>query len=92
DGSLEKGDKIVGLSSALTESVVEPNFIGFEHYKENLTDQRMWKSLWNTTVFTFISVLAELILGLAIALLINKAFLGRGLIRASILIPWAIPT
>ncbi|MYL65388.1 ABC transporter permease subunit [Bacillus hwajinpoensis] len=92
NGSLEKGDKIVGLSSALTEIVVEPNFIGFEHYKENLTDQRMWKSLWNTTVFTFISVLAELILGLAIALLINKAFLGRGLIRASILIPWAIPT
>ncbi|WLR61064.1 carbohydrate ABC transporter permease [Guptibacillus hwajinpoensis] len=92
DGSLEKGDKIVGLSSALTEIVVEPNFIGFEHYKENLTDTRMWKSLWNTSVFTFISVLAELILGLAIALLINKAFLGRGLIRASILIPWAIPT
>ncbi|MGG1684706.1 carbohydrate ABC transporter permease [Pseudalkalibacillus sp. NRS-1564] len=92
NGSLEKGDKIVGLSSALTEIVVEPNFIGLEHYKENLTDQRMWKSLWNTSVFTFISVLAELILGLAIALLINKAFLGRGLIRASILIPWAIPT
>ncbi|WP_371018684.1 carbohydrate ABC transporter permease [Pseudalkalibacillus sp. JSM 102089] len=92
EGSLEKGDKIVGLSSALTEIVVEPNFIGFQHYKENLTDTRMWKSLWNTSVFTFISVLAELILGLAIALLINKAFLGRGLIRASILIPWAIPT
>ncbi|MDP4552388.1 sugar ABC transporter permease [Alkalihalobacillus macyae] len=92
NGTLEQGDKIVGLSSALTEIVVEPNFVGFEHYKENLTDQRMWRSLWNTSVFTFISVLAELILGLAIALLINKAFLGRGLIRASILIPWAIPT
>ena len=92
NGNLEQGDKIVGLSSALTEIVVEPNFVGFEHYKENLTDQRMWRSLWNTSVFTFISVLAELILGLGIALLINKAFLGRGLIRASILIPWAIPT
>ncbi len=91
-GNMEQGDKIVGLSSALTEIVVEPNFIGFDHYKDNLTDQRMWRSLWNTSVFTFISVLAELILGLAIALLINKAFLGRGLIRASILIPWAIPT
>ncbi|MDQ0484299.1 carbohydrate ABC transporter permease [Guptibacillus hwajinpoensis] len=92
NGNLEQGDKIVGLSSALTEIVVEPNFVGFEHYKENLTDQRMWRSLWNTSVFTFISVLAELILGLAIALLINKAFIGRGLIRASILIPWAVPT
>lgn len=91
-GNMDQGDKIVGLSSALTEIVVEPNFIGLDHYKDNLTDQRMWKSLWNTSVFTFISVLAELLLGLAIALLINKAFLGRGLIRASILIPWAIPT
>ncbi len=91
-GNMEQGDKIVGLSSALTEIVVKPNFIGLDHYKDNLTDQRMWKSLWNTSVFTFISVLAELLLGLAIALLINKAFLGRGLIRASILIPWAIPT
>ena len=39
NGELEKGDKIVGLSSALTEIVVEPNFIGFKHYKDNLTDQ-----------------------------------------------------
>ncbi|WP_347548984.1 ABC transporter permease subunit [Pseudalkalibacillus hwajinpoensis] len=91
-GNLEQGDKIVGLSSSLDDIIVEPNFIGFDHYQDNLTDQRMWKSLWNTSVFTFISVLAELILGLAIALLINKAFIGRGLIRASILIPWAVPT
>jgi multiple sugar transport system permease protein len=52
----------------------------------------MWKAIGNTTTFTIISVLVELVLGLAIALLINKAFIGRGLIRASILIPWAIPT
>lgn len=92
EGNLEQGDKIVGLASSLNDIVVKPNFIGFEHYKENFTDKRMWKALWNTSVFTFISVLAELILGLAIALLINKAFMGRGLIRASILIPWAVPT
>ncbi|WP_377887919.1 carbohydrate ABC transporter permease [Alkalihalobacillus sp. R86527] len=91
-GELEQGDKIVGLASSLNDIVVKPNFIGFDHYKDNLSDKRMWKALWNTGVFTFISVLAELILGLAIALLINKAFIGRGLIRASILIPWAVPT
>ncbi|MCA0986625.1 carbohydrate ABC transporter permease [Guptibacillus algicola] len=91
-GELDQGDKIVGLASSLNDIVVEPNFIGFEHYKDNFSDTRMWKALWNTGVFTFISVLAELILGLAIALLINKAFIGRGLIRASILIPWAVPT
>jgi multiple sugar transport system permease protein len=52
----------------------------------------MWNSLWNTVSFTVLSVLAEFVLGLAIALLINKNFKGRGLVRASVLVPWAIPT
>ncbi|WP_409293325.1 ABC transporter permease subunit [Peribacillus sp. SCS-37] len=84
--------KLVGLSSNIKDSIIKPNFIGLEHYKENLSDSRMWKALGNTATFTVISVAFELVIGLAIALLINKAFFGRGLIRASILIPWAIPT
>ncbi|WP_245947605.1 carbohydrate ABC transporter permease [Bacillus taeanensis] len=91
-GNLEVGDKITGLSSALNDTIIKPNFIGFKHYKDNLTDKRMWSAMWNTFTFTILSVGAELLLGLAIALLINKEFIGRGLIRASILIPWAIPT
>lgn len=90
--TLAQEKKVVGLSSAINQVVVEPTFIGLEHYKENLTDKRMWRALGNTMTFTIISVSLELILGLAIALLINKAFIGRGLIRATILIPWAIPT
>ncbi|MBL5771960.1 ABC transporter permease [Heyndrickxia sporothermodurans] len=89
---LSQGKKIVGLSSAMNQVVVEPTFIGFKHYEDNLTDKRMWRALGNTFTFTVISVFLELVLGLAIALLINKAFVGRGLIRATILIPWAIPT
>jgi multiple sugar transport system permease protein len=90
--SLQQGDKVVGLAKGLKGAIVEPNFIGLKHYKDNFSDKRLWKALANTTVFTVISVAAELILGLAIALLINKAFFGRGLVRAAILIPWAIPT
>jgi len=89
---LAQEKKVVGLSSAINQVVVEPTFIGLDHYKENLTDKRMWRALGNTMTFTIISVFLELMLGLAIALLINKAFIGRGLIRATILIPWAIPT
>jgi multiple sugar transport system permease protein len=89
---LQDPDDLIGLSSSLSDSVIKPNFIGFKHYKENLTDARMWKAIQNTTVFTVISVFAELVIGLAIAILINKAFIGRGLVRATILIPWAIPT
>ncbi len=90
--NLEDPNGVKGLSSALAESVIKPNFIGFDHYAKNLTDKRMWMSIWNTVVFTVVSVAFELVLGLLIALLINKAFFGRGLVRASILIPWAIPT
>ncbi|MHA1448974.1 MAG: carbohydrate ABC transporter permease [Candidatus Hodarchaeales archaeon] len=47
---------------------------------------------WNTLLFTVVTVTFELFLGLIIALLLNKNFKGRGIVRASILIPWAIPT
>ncbi|MFC0272036.1 carbohydrate ABC transporter permease [Metabacillus herbersteinensis] len=85
-------DKVTGLANGLSESVIKPNFIGLEHYQENIKSKRMWSAISNTMIFTVISVSVELVLGLAIALLINKAFFGRGLVRASILIPWAIPT
>ncbi|MCQ6267819.1 sugar ABC transporter permease [Fictibacillus sp. WQ 8-8] len=89
---LKNEEDALGLSSSLNEAVIKPNFIGLDHYKENLTDKRMWMAIWNTSAFTLISVFVELVVGLAIALLINKAFFGRGLVRATILIPWAIPT
>jgi multiple sugar transport system permease protein len=90
--ALEKPDDVLGLVRAVKSSIIEPNYIGFRYYQDFLTDPRMWASLWNTLVFTVISVALELVLGLWIALLIHKQFVGRGLVRASILIPWAIPT
>ncbi|MBI2264487.1 MAG: sugar ABC transporter permease [Armatimonadetes bacterium] len=67
-------------------------FVGLANYLEIFTDSRFWAALWNTTYFTVISVTLELVLGLAIAMLVNRPFAGRGLLRASVLIPWAIPT
>lgn len=74
------------------ESILKSNFIGVDNYKKYFKDKRMWLSLGNTTFFTVVSVAFELVLGMLIALLINRAFKGRGLIRASVLIPWAVPT
>jgi multiple sugar transport system permease protein len=89
---LTQEKKILGLAAGYKEVVQQPNFVGFQHYKDDLTNSRMWKAMGNTLTFTVVSVVLEFVIGLAIALLINKAFVGRGLIRASILIPWAIPT
>ncbi|MFC7370068.1 ABC transporter permease subunit [Fictibacillus iocasae] len=89
---LKNEEDVLGLASSLDEAVLKPNFIGLDHYTDKLSDKRMWLALKNTTIFSVISVFVELVLGLCIALLINKAFFGRGLVRATILIPWAIPT
>ncbi|RDW20726.1 carbohydrate ABC transporter permease [Oceanobacillus chungangensis] len=80
------------LLGATGKTILKSNFIGFANYGKYFKDQRMWQSIGNTAFFTVISVALELVIGLAIALLINRAFKGRGIIRASVLIPWAIPT
>ncbi|GGB32672.1 ABC transporter permease subunit [Virgibacillus dakarensis] len=88
----QKFQQTADLLEATSGNILESNFIGFTNYGKYFKDARMWNSLWNTTVFTVVSVALELALGLGVALLINRAFKGRGLIRASVLIPWAIPT
>jgi ABC-type sugar transport system permease subunit len=67
-------------------------FGGFENYINALTDDRFWTALRFTAIFTVTSVFAEFVIGMGFALLMNQAFRGRGVTRASILIPWVIPT
>lgn len=67
-------------------------FVWFGNYVSLAGDIRFWAALKNTLVFTGVSVAGELLLGLMIALLINREYTGRGLVRAAVLVPWAIPT
>jgi len=67
-------------------------FIGLENYGFLLSDDRFWNALYNTVYFTAVSVFLELILGLAMAMLLNRGFKGKGLMRSIILVPWIIPT
>jgi len=57
-----------------------------------LVDADWWNAVWNTFRFGAVSVALETILGMAVALMLNATFKGRGFVRAAILIPWAIPT
>jgi trehalose/maltose transport system permease protein len=61
-------------------------------YDGLLVDPVWWRAVWNTVRFSVISVTVETIFGLVVALVLNAEFRGRGLVRAAILIPWAIPT
>lgn len=67
-------------------------FVGLENYADLLRDARFLEALGHTVFFTITTVALELILGLFLALAMNRAFRARGVIRASILVPWALPT
>ncbi|MBZ9725734.1 sugar ABC transporter permease [Mesorhizobium sp. CO1-1-11] len=61
-------------------------------YDGLLLDPVWWGAVWNTVRFAAVSVTCETILGMVVALVLNAEFPGRGIVRAAILIPWAIPT
>jgi trehalose/maltose transport system permease protein len=80
-------------------------WIGFDNYltwrtlssgktvwRGTLVDPAWWNAVYNTFRFAIISVSVETVLGLMVALVLNAEFVGRSIVRAAILIPWAIPT
>jgi trehalose/maltose transport system permease protein len=67
-------------------------WVGLQNYKDLWHDTLFRDSIWITIKFTLITVTIEFALGLAIALTVNSKFKGRGLMRAIMLVPWAIPT
>ncbi len=67
------------------------NLLG-KQYVIGATERDFAQSVLDTLVFTISSVLLELILGLIVALIVNSSFPGRGFMRASMLVPWAIIT
>jgi len=67
-------------------------FVGLENYGDLLTDPVALHSLMTTMIFVAVTALFEVMLGLGMALILNESFRGRGLLRAIVLIPWAIPT
>ncbi|HEY9860425.1 MAG TPA: hypothetical protein V6D16_13020, partial [Candidatus Obscuribacterales bacterium] len=61
-------------------SELQPVFSGVENYTRMALDGRFWQSLRNTTIFTVASVVLELLIGMGIALVLNQAFRGRGIV------------
>jgi ABC-type sugar transport system permease subunit len=67
-------------------------FIGLLNYANLLKDARYLNSLFVTSRFSIISVVLELVLGVSIALVLNKNFVGRGFVRGLMILPWAMPS
>ena len=93
------------LTDATLSNLYDAEWIGFKNYLQvrelssgkmvyrgTLVDPAWWNAVWNTVRFSIVSVVFETIFGLIVALVLNAEFRGRALVRAAILIPWAIPT
>jgi trehalose/maltose transport system permease protein len=88
------------FTDADLDALADYDFVGFDNYLAIydgeriglLADPDWWQAVWNTVWFTGVSVTLETILGLVVALILSTEFRGRGLLRAVVLVPWAIPT
>lgn len=66
-------------------------FVGLEQYRTALTDPQLWTSVWNVLVFTLASTAAHLLLGLALALVLNETWFSkrlRSFMRGALILPW----
>ncbi|RWE87216.1 MAG: sugar ABC transporter permease [Mesorhizobium sp.] len=86
---------ISGLYLSLTNTSLitqENEFSGFSNYVQLWGDAQFWNAWWHTMWFTTASTILETVIGLGMALILCEAFKGRGLVRAAMLVPWAMPT
>ncbi|MDH2327105.1 sugar ABC transporter permease [Cereibacter sp. SYSU M97828] len=84
-----------GLRLSLTNTSLitqSSDFVGLENYAGLRSDARFWNAWWHTIWFTFASTLLETLIGLGMALVLYERFPLRGIVRAAMLVPWAMPT
>src|ERR1043166_2848531 len=67
-------------------------WVGLDNYHQMFHDTIFKDTVVLTIKFTVITVVFEFVLGLIVALVVNSSFKGRGVMRAVMLVPWAIPT
>ncbi len=83
-----------GIWLSLTNAEIgEPGrFIGLGNFKFELSDRVFVQSLLNTFAYTLVTTIFKLVLGLAMALLLNQVFPLQRFVRAALLLPWIIPS
>jgi multiple sugar transport system permease protein len=66
--------------------------VGLRNYQTALQSSEWWAAFRHTLIFTVSSVTLELLIGLGMALAMHAAFRGQGLLRTTVLVPWAVLT
>jgi multiple sugar transport system permease protein len=85
---------VLGIWLSFTDTIIgrTGHFIGLENYLYLLIDDVFHLTTFNTVLYTLVAVLFKLILGFALAIVLNRDFAGKGFIRAIVLLPWIVPT
>ncbi|KXF75212.1 ABC transporter permease [Paramesorhizobium deserti] len=87
---------VLGISYAFRDiRLLNPfsgGFVGLEHFQALAKDRAFLGALKNTLWWTGASVFLQFVLGLILALLLDKPFRGRGLAQALVFLPWAVPS
>ena len=87
------GPVLWGIYMSFTNKIIggDATFIGLQNYISLLQDAEYRRSILNTLVFTAISIVGKLFLGVLMALALNVEFKGRNVVRALLMIPWTLP-
>ena len=85
---------VKGIWLSVTDSRVgvPGHFVGLENYREVWNDSIFHVAVWNTCIYTAIATVLKLVLGLWLAVLLNRNFKGKAFTRAFLLLPFIIPT
>jgi multiple sugar transport system permease protein len=85
---------VKGVELSVTDAKVgvPGNFVGMQNFVVLLNDSIFRVAVWNTVVYTAVTTVFKLALGLWLALLLNRNFKGKAFTRAFILLPFIIPT
>ena len=69
----------------------EANWVGLDNFVRVVSSARFLRSLQNSLIFTVVAIALKFVLGMAMALTLNRAFFGRNVLRAYFLVPWVLP-
>ena len=78
------------LQSYDVTKLADKGFTGFENFKKLLGDKIFYRSLSVSVKWVLVEVCSQLVLGMILALLLDKKFKGRGLYRCIVFVPWAV--
>jgi arabinogalactan oligomer/maltooligosaccharide transport system permease protein len=81
-----------GIDYKYEQKPVKVNFTGLQNYTTTISSPTFWQVLGQTVIWTFFNVLFHFLIGLGLALLINKPIKYRSIYRIFLLLPWAVPT